>query len=292
MTLLPTILHAEPKRHPLLILQSSLAQSSLPILRSLLVESSHRTILFCLLYPPSIFVDAALSESVVVHDWLDRVPGYGDAEETLTLTERIHDIVMQESSQSTTVIIDSVDTLLSDTGSVTETYKCLSSLLVLIRKHPGTNLSCPFVVYNHPSDARLILHSQSPSRLIPLITTTAFSSSLTHLIAHPPSLLQHLSTDLFVPPPPLSPDAKFWTVFIPISERTSDTERLVFGPGGEGSGHPSEIVVELIIREASRRKRGVERILEGWSNASSCELRALETLKDSMNKQKAVRKAN
>ena len=290
MTLLHSILHADPKRHPLLILQSSLAQSSLPILRSLLVENSRRIILFSLLYPPS---DAVLPESVVVHNWLHRVPGYEDAERSPTeLTERIHKIVLQESSQSTTVVIDSVETLLSDTGSVTETYKCLSSLLVLIRKQPGMKLSCPFIAHNHSSGARLILHSQSPSRLIPLITTTAFSSSLSYLIAHPPALLQHLSKDLFVPPPPLSPDAKFWTVFIPISERTSDTERLVFGPSGEGSGHPSEIVVELIIREAGRRKRGVERILEGWSNASSCELGALETLKDSMSKQKVVRKAN
>jgi hypothetical protein len=66
----------------------------------------------------------------------------------------------------------------------------------------------------------------------------------------------------------------------------------VFGPGGEGSGHPSEIVVELIVRESTRRKRGVERILEGWSNATSeksCELSALESLKDLMNKQKEVR---
>lgn len=63
----------------------------------------------------------------------------------------------------------------------------------------------------------------------------------------------------------------------------------MFGPGGEGSGHPSEIVIELIIREGARRKKGVERILEGWSNEKSCELNTLESLKGLMIKQKEVR---
>jgi elongator complex protein 5 len=91
-----------------------------------------------------------------------------------------------------------------------------------------------------------------------------------------------------MPPPPLSPDPKFWSVFIPISERIRDSERLVFGPAGQGSGHPSEIVVELIVREGTGRKRGVDRVLEGWSGKKSCELGELESLKDLMNKQKAV----
>ena len=89
MTLLPSILHAEPKRYPLLILQSSLVQTSLPILRSLLVGSATKSVVFCLLYSPSTLVDA-LSESVVVHNWVGRVPGYQDADthaELLSTTE-------------------------------------------------------------------------------------------------------------------------------------------------------------------------------------------------------------
>jgi len=140
------------------------------------------------------------------------------------------------------------------------------------------------------SDARLILHTQSPSAFIPLIASTTFSPSLTHVIAHPPCLLHYLSAELNTPPPPLSPSPKFWSVFIPVSERIHDTEQLVFGAAGEGSGHPSELVIEVIAREGGR-KRGTERVLEGWSNATnkgSCELSALESLKDLMKKPQEV----
>src|SRR5258705_6328347 len=88
MTLLPSILHAEQNRYPLLILQSSLVQSSLPILRSLLVANPCKSVVFCLLYSPSTFVDAP-SDSVVVHNWVDRVPGYQEADtqsELLSIT--------------------------------------------------------------------------------------------------------------------------------------------------------------------------------------------------------------
>lgn len=81
MKLFDSVLHDECKRHPLLILQSSLAQSSLPILRSLVVEpskNSRRSVLFCLLYPPSIFAESSSLDFVDIHDWLDKVPGYGD----------------------------------------------------------------------------------------------------------------------------------------------------------------------------------------------------------------------
>lgn len=84
-----------------------------------------------------------------------------------------------------------------------------------------------------------------------------------------------------MPPPPVSPLPKFWGVFLPLSERVHDTERLVFGSGGAGSGNLTEFVVELIVREGAGRNRGVERVLEGWSTAlrGPCELNALEALK-------------
>src|SRR6266545_2777835 len=81
MTLFHSILQDESKRHPLLILQSSLAQSSLQILRSLIVEplkNSRRNVLFCLFYPPSVFVESSSLDFVDIHDWLNKVPGYDD----------------------------------------------------------------------------------------------------------------------------------------------------------------------------------------------------------------------
>ena len=67
---------------PLVILQSSLAQSCLPILRHLINNakpSSSFNLLFCLLYPPSSLADDISSDTLEIHDWLDRVPGYCEA---------------------------------------------------------------------------------------------------------------------------------------------------------------------------------------------------------------------
>lgn len=93
-----------------------------------------------------------------------------------------------------------------------------------------------------------------------------------------------------MPPPPLSPLPKFWSVFLPVSERIHDTESLVFGPNGQGSGNASEFVAELIVREGGGRKRGVERVLEGWSTAlgGPCDLVALESVKPFTKKQAEV----
>ncbi len=78
-----------------------------------------------------------------------------------------------------------------------------------------------------------------------------------------------------MPPPPLSPAPKFWGVFIPVSERVYDTESLVFGPGGEGSGGAGEFVAEVVVREGGAgRKRGVERVLEGWATTRGRAVRA------------------
>ena len=104
-----------------------------------------------------------------------------------------------------------------------------------------------------------------------------------HLTAHPSALLTHLSTAYLTPPPPLSTPEKFWGVFIPIAERPYESERLVFGPGGDGSA-AQEFAAEVLVRggaDGSGRRRGVERVLEGWSPAAGgpCELRDLESLK-------------
>lgn len=79
----------------------------------------------------------------------------------------------------------------------------------------------------------------------------------------------HISTAYLTPPPPLSPPEKFWSVFIPISERGYESEKLVFGAGGEGPGGDGkgEFVVEVLVRGGGEgRRRAVERTLEGWSD--------------------------
>lgn len=76
-----------------------------------------------------------------------------------------------------------------------------------------------------------------------------------------------------------------------MSERVHDTEQLVFGSSGEGSGHPNDIVVEAIVRDASGRKSGVERVLEGWSSQGPVDLLQLDSLAHIGKKEKEVNKA-
>jgi len=96
----------------------------------------------------------------------------------------------------------------------------------------------------------------------------------------------HIATSYLTLPPPASPPVKFWGIFVPVSERGGESDRLVYGPDGEGSGGAGsgELVVEVLLRKSSGRKKGVERSLEGWSRGSPCELTELESLKGIWNK--------
>lgn len=131
----------------------------------------------------------------------------------------------------------------------------------------------------------LLLHvvrSQESNDLVTRLCQTSFSPSLVHHAAYPTSLLLHMSTDYMTPPPPLSPEPKFWSVFLPISERQHDIDAIVFGGQGSGSHITEEFVVETIVRggrNGSRKKRAVERILRGWKSPKGfCELKDLPQL--------------
>ncbi|KAJ3935364.1 MAG: hypothetical protein NXY57DRAFT_500120 [Lentinula lateritia] len=241
----------------LLLLQSSISQTSLPLLRHVIAQNAGqkepvKKFLFCFLHPPSSLIKNAVESNVQVYDYLDRIPGYNDAwsescPEILDLVENAPVSIPIEA------IIDSVDTILADNESLSGTYKFLRSLMALISSRSKTS--------------RLILHISAPSKLLPFLISTAFSPTLTQLIAHPPVLFTHIAIEYMTPPPPLSSDAKFWGIFIPISERGRDAENLVFGQGGDGSGGQDEMVVEVLVRgrsDASGRRKAVERFLEGW----------------------------
>ncbi|KAI0662772.1 hypothetical protein C8Q70DRAFT_1043127 [Cubamyces menziesii] len=273
---------AHPARNqPLLVLQSSSSQSCLPVFRDIVKKTidraRERTVLFCLLYPPSSFLDShaarAQADNLLVVDRTVHVPGYEDdiedSESGPSLGDAILDKVRSVPAGPLNVVVDSVDSLLSDLGSISETTRILSELLTVVRARGGTS--------------RLILHVLAPSPLLPIVSQTRFSPSLTHVITHPTVLLTHLASAYLTPPPPLSAPEKFWGIFIPISERHYESEKLVFGTGGEGGGL-QEFVAEVLVRggaDGSGRRRGVERSLEGWSPSlgGPCELRELEALK-------------
>ncbi|KAI0651799.1 hypothetical protein C8Q79DRAFT_1005056 [Trametes meyenii] len=283
-SLLSTAITQPPRNQHLLLLQSTTAQSCLPTLRSIASKASERahetTVLFNLLYPPSALLDTSreASDNVVVVNRTSHVPGYCDeiqseGDAVASLKSAILSPARAAPAGPVNIIIDSVDTLLSDIGLISETTRLLSELLAIVRARGGTS--------------RLILHILAPSPLLPILTQTRFSPTLTHVLAHPTALLTHLAAAYLTPPPPLAPPDKFWGVFIPISERHYEAEKLVFGPAGEGSGL-QDFAVEVLVRGGgggadgvAGRRRGVERVLEGWSTSTGgpCELREIESLR-------------
>lgn len=128
------------------------------------------------------------------------------------------------------------------------------------------------------------MHVNSPSPLLPLLTTTKMSPTLTHIVAHPPALLVHLTTANLIPPPPSTPPERFWPAFSPLAARAWEVEKLVFGSEGSGLADGwSEIVLEVLVRGASasnEKRRGAERSLEAWSRPRGpCDLTDLESLR-------------
>lgn len=269
---IPDILQSN--RHSLVILQSSVSQSALPLLRKVVEtfpgnkeQPICETLLFCFLHLSSSLINRD-ADSLTAYDRISSVPGYDD--DWIDPRDFISNTVENCPAQQLHVVIDSVDTLLSDVGSVAESYKFLRGLLSQLLART--------------SSSRLTVHLQNTCPLLPLLVQISFSSTLAQLTAHSPALLTHLATEYLTPPPPASPEPKFWGVFLPVSERESDLERIIFGPDGEGSGASGEFVVEVILRgggDPSGRRKAVERVLEGWDvmQGSSVQLTAMESLK-------------
>ncbi|EPQ60772.1 hypothetical protein GLOTRDRAFT_124520 [Gloeophyllum trabeum ATCC 11539] len=274
--LLPSILSNTTKPpSPVLLLESSLTATCLPLLRAILSRKHNpqrkgTVLLICLLYPPSSLVGADEDPQVKVLDRTGNVPGYD--EEWTDPREEILNLIKDAPPGPLEVIIDSADTLAADLRSVSATTTFLSALLTLLE--------------SRPAPARLTLHlhspptppSPSPTPLLPLLAQTRFSPALTHLTAHPPALLAHIAAAYLTPPPPLSAPERFFRVFAPLAARRGEVERLVLGgDGAEGEGE-GEAVVEVVVRSAGGR-RGVERVLEGWKSGAACSLAEMDSLR-------------
>ncbi|KAF6765961.1 hypothetical protein DFP72DRAFT_1028776 [Ephemerocybe angulata] len=268
MALLQSFINDTQNRPSLAVFQSTVAQTAVPLLRQYLANSQvgkakprHR-VLFSLL---------TQGVDVEVHDWLDNVPGYSTDyfNPGLQLLSTL-DQTLNTTSSSVDVVIDSIDSLLSDAGSLSEAYKYLRDAHAKIAARPGSTL---------------VLHGTRVD-LVSLVTQASFTPSLVHIKAHPTVILDHLAVEYLTPPPPISPSPKFWGVFLPLSQRQKDVNDLVFGSKGEGSGDATEIVVEILVRGVSGRKRNVERELEAWSlSLGPCEWSDLEALRSIWSKQ-------
>jgi hypothetical protein len=79
--LIATIISGASRPHfPLIVLESSLVQSSLPVLRALVSSEGATThvLLFSLLYPPSTWVGVPPREGLCIVDRTAEVPGYSE----------------------------------------------------------------------------------------------------------------------------------------------------------------------------------------------------------------------
>ena len=77
--LITTIISGLSRPHfPFIVLESSLVQSCLPVLRAFVNDRDATTnvLIFCLLYPPSAFADDRRGEGLHVIDRTAQVPGY------------------------------------------------------------------------------------------------------------------------------------------------------------------------------------------------------------------------
>ncbi|KAI0094662.1 hypothetical protein BDY19DRAFT_34947 [Irpex rosettiformis] len=254
---------------PFILLQSSAAQSSLPVLNSFISKAKGTVVLACFLYSPKIFIkQEGVQQQIDLVDCREYVLEYHD--EADDWKDNVFKSLQKlDSSSPLTVVIDSIETLLSNaSNSVCSVYAFLSEILGTVQSHKG--------------HSRLIIHGVGSSPLTSLLSQPSFSSTMVHIISHPPVLLTHLSRSYSLPPPPLTPPERFWSVFSPIADREHEGESLVFGSDGEGDGG-DEIILELVVRGTGEgRRRAVERDLEGWKAESGligpCELKFLQSL--------------
>lgn len=85
--LIATIISGLSRPHfPLIVLESSLVQSCLPVLRAFVNDrdATSHVLIFCLLYPPSAFADGTYTrEGLHVIDRTAQVPGYSETSSDL-----------------------------------------------------------------------------------------------------------------------------------------------------------------------------------------------------------------
>jgi len=278
--LIATIIAGLSRPHfPFVLLESSLVQSCLPVLRAFVNnrDATTHVLLVCLLYPPlSLAGDPHREEGLHILDRTAQVPGY--SETSPDIAESILNAVKQVPDGPLTVIIDSADVLCADLESPSKSYALVATLLSNLLARPseshGFYTLCSIFPTLEPS--RLILHFATPSPLQDLVLTPRLSPTLAHIIAHPPALLVHLATEQLMPPPPASTPDRFWPVFAPLSARTWEVERIVLGPGCVGLSDEGESVLQVITRG---RGKNVERELDGWRVDGSCTLTELDSLK-------------
>ncbi|KZW03383.1 hypothetical protein EXIGLDRAFT_725824 [Exidia glandulosa HHB12029] len=246
--LLPDILASkDASKCPLVVVQHDLAQSPFPILRQILAAASH-VVLVRTLYAMDAFVEsAALATAVSDIDWTDI-----DGELALDRRQRLLDAIAavpslsSAGSRSPVVLIDSLDTLSEDLGSVAKAVRLVRDVLSALTSVPRAR-------------ARLILPILAPSRTLAPLSAI---HPRTELRLHAPVLLRHLARELMTPP-----DApRFWTL---LSELVARREGEKLARGAPNVHGPT--VVEVVLPS----RRGVLRAVEVWDDGQVTDVATL-----------------
>ncbi|CAE6542461.1 unnamed protein product [Rhizoctonia solani] len=262
----------------LVLIQYDLSSAFSPILSQFvkdLLASQTQIIFICLFLPPKQYIGHLDSSLLYAFDYSNVVPSYSD-ESTPDLISIIARKLTSVSKGPIALIVDSVDTMLADSGSYSKTYQVLSRIFGQI--------------VQHSSSSRFILPISSRSPLLPSLMSTSFQArapklqpspihTLIHLVLHPPVLLSHLvhQYHLTLPPANAAPEpstSRFWSVFTPVARRGTG-EQLAMAVGIEELGGtlnvnqstnrgPDSGVAEISTRSRAGGQKGVRIVLRPW----------------------------
>ncbi|CAE7210691.1 unnamed protein product [Rhizoctonia solani] len=261
----------------LVLIQYDLSSPFSPILGQIvkdLLASQTQIIFISLFLPPRQYLgqlDSSLLQSL---DYSDAVPGYSD-ESTLDLVSTIAAKLSLIPKGPIALIIDSVDTMLADSGSHAKSFQALSLIFGQI--------------VQHSSSSRLILPISSRSPLLPSLVSTSFQArvklqpspihTLIHLVLHAPVLLSHLVHQYHLTLPPVNtvPEpstSRFWSIFTPVARRGTG-EQLAAGVNVEELGGLDTVnqsanrdlgsgVAEISLRSRAGGQKGLRIVLRPW----------------------------
>ncbi|KAH7333633.1 hypothetical protein B0J17DRAFT_676220 [Rhizoctonia solani] len=263
----------------LLLIQYDLSSAFSPVLGQIvkdLLASQTQIIFISLFLPPRQYLEHIDSSLLHELDYSSAVPGYSD-DLTPDLLSAVEAKLSTSPRGPIALIIDSVDTMLADTGSHASTFQILSRIFGQI--------------IQHSSSSRLVLPILSQSPLLSSLVSTNFQArvpksqpspihTLIHLVLHSPLLLSHLVHQYHLALPPVNtvPEpstSRFWSVFTPVARRGTG-ERLAMAVGAEELGGTLDAinqstnrdidsgVAEISTRSRAGGQKGVRIVLRPW----------------------------
>ncbi|KAJ1300677.1 hypothetical protein OPQ81_002325 [Rhizoctonia solani] len=242
----------------LLLIQYDLSSPFSPVLGQIvkdLLTSQTQIIFISLFLPPRQYLGHLDSPLLHTLDYSGVVPNYSDVS-AVDLTSVIAVKLSSIPKGPIGLIIDSVDTMLSDSGSQASTSQVLSRIFAQI--------------VEHSSSSRLVLPISSRSPLLPLLISTNFQALLLSHLVH--------QYHLILPPVNTSPEpstSRFWSVFTPVARRGTG-EQLAMAAGAEGLDGTLEAanrltnrsldsgVAEIRTRSRAGGQKGVHIVLRPW----------------------------